>query len=76
MDEQRDVLVVGGGIAGLTAAATVAAAGRSVLVLDGRPGANRASTDEVGGYRFNRGAHALYRTGAGRAVLDRLGVRV
>lgn len=76
MDEQRDVVVVGGGIAGLTAAATAAAVGRSVLVLDGRPGANRASTDEVGGYRFNRGAHALYRTAPGRAVLDRLGVRI
>jgi len=76
MDEQRDVVVVGGGIAGLAAAATAAAAGRSVLVLDGRPGANRAATDEVGAYRFNRGAHALYRAGAGRAVLDRLGVRV
>jgi phytoene dehydrogenase-like protein len=76
MDEQRDVVVVGGGLAGLTAAATAAKAGRSVLVLDGRPGANRGATDQVGRFRFNRGPHALYRTGAGRAVLARLGVAV
>jgi glycine/D-amino acid oxidase-like deaminating enzyme len=76
MDEQRDVVVVGGGLAGLTAAATAAAAGRSVLLLDGHPGANRAGTDQVGRFRFNRGAHALYRRGVGRAVLGRLGVSV
>ncbi len=76
MDEQRDVVVVGGGLAGLTAAATAAAAGRSVLLLDGHPGANRAGTDQVGRFLFNRGAHALYRKGAGRAVLGRLGVSV
>jgi phytoene dehydrogenase-like protein len=74
MDEQRDVVVVGGGLAGLTAAATAASAGRSVLVLDGHPGANRAGTDQVGRFRFNRGGHALYRGGAGRSVLRRLGV--
>jgi phytoene dehydrogenase-like protein len=71
-----DVVVAGGGLAGLTAAAVAAGAGRSVLVLDGRPGGNRAATDEVGRFRFNRGPHALYREGAGRAVLARLGVTV
>jgi phytoene dehydrogenase-like protein len=76
MDDLRDVVVIGGGLAGLTAAATAASGGGSVLLLDGHPAANRAGTDLVGGYRFNRGAHALYRTGAGRAVLKRLGVPV
>jgi phytoene dehydrogenase-like protein len=77
MDETFDVVVVGGGLAGLTAAATAAGRSASVLLLDVRsdPG-GRAVTDEVGCFRFNRGAHALYRTGAGRPVLDRLGVRV
>lgn len=76
MDDTRDVVVIGGGLAGLAAAATAAGSGRSVLVLDGHPGANRAGTDTVGRFRFNRGAHALYRRGAGRSVLRRLGVGV
>ena len=71
-----DVVVVGGGLAGLTAAATAAGDGRSVVLLDGRPGGNRAATETVGRFLFNRGGHALYRKGAGRPVLARLGVRV
>jgi len=71
-----DVVVIGGGLAGRTAAATAARAGRSVVLLDGHPGANRASTETAGRFLFNRGAHALYRKGAGRPVLARLGVQV
>jgi len=74
--EQFDVVVVGGGIAGLTAAATAAGASRSVLVLDTTARGGRAATDQVGRFRFNRGAHALYRSGAGRPVLARLGVQL
>ena len=75
-DRTVDVVVVGGGLAGLTAAATASGAGRSVVLLDGRPGGNRAVTETVGRFLFNRGAHALYRKGAGRPVLARLGVQV
>jgi glycine/D-amino acid oxidase-like deaminating enzyme len=75
-DQTVDVVVVGGGLAGLTAAATAARAGRSVVLLDGRRGGNRAATEPVGRFLFNRGAHALYRKGAGRPVLARLGVQV
>ena len=71
-----DIAVVGAGLAGLAAAATAASAGRSVLLLDGQPGGGRAATDQVGRYRFNRGAHALTTTGPGRQVLRDLGVRV
>jgi len=74
--EQVDVAIVGAGLAGLTAAATVAGNGRSVVVLDGQQPGGRARTDVVRGFRFNRGAHALYADGVGNAVLERLGARV
>ena len=76
MERHWDVIVVGAGLAGLATAATAAGAGASVLVLDGQPPGGRARTDELSGYRLNRGAHAFYRGGAGRGVLERLGVSV
>jgi phytoene dehydrogenase-like protein len=74
MDEYADVVVVGGGLAGLAAAANAADDGGRVIVLESRALGGRASTVDVGGYRFNQGPHALYESGAGRLVLDRLGV--
>jgi phytoene dehydrogenase-like protein len=74
MDERFDVVVVGAGLAGLAAGATAAGAGASTLILDGHPAGGRASTDERGPYKFNRGPHALYRGGEAQAVLARLGV--
>ncbi|HEY3240188.1 MAG TPA: FAD-dependent oxidoreductase [Acidimicrobiia bacterium] len=76
MEQHWDVVVVGAGLAGLTAAATAAATGASTLVVDAHQPGGRASTDERGRYRFNRGAHALYNGGAAEATLARLGVRV
>jgi len=76
MSEHWDVVVVGAGLAGLTAAATAAATGASTLVVDAHQPGGRASTDERGRYRFNRGAHALYNGGAAEATLARLGVEV
>ncbi len=73
MNESFDVVVVGAGLAGLAAGAT-AAQGASTLILDGHQPGGRASTDERGKYRFNRGPHALYRGGEAQAVLARLGV--
>src|SRR5918992_4609991 len=72
-----DVAVIGGGLAGLAAAANAAGpdGARRVVVLDRQVG-GRAVTDQVGRFRFNRGAHALYREGPGRAVLRDLGVEV
>jgi glycine/D-amino acid oxidase-like deaminating enzyme len=44
LPKRVDVAIVGGGLTGLSAAQTLAAAGRSVLVLDaGRPGAGASS---------------------------------
>jgi phytoene dehydrogenase-like protein len=69
-----DVVVVGGGLAGWSAAASAAAPGRRVRVLDPTDRGGRAATDVEGGFRLNRGAHAIYERGAGVDVLDRLGI--
>lgn len=71
-----DLVVVGGGLAGLTAAATLARAGRTVTLVEqsGSLG-GRAATEKREGFSFNRGAHALYTGGAAAAVLANLGIR-
>jgi len=74
MNERYDVVVIGAGLAGLAAGATAAGSGASTLILDGHQPGGRASTDERGRYRFNRGPHALYKGGEAQAVLGRLGV--
>jgi len=71
-----DVVVVGGGLAGLTAAAFAARSGSSVVVLDAHGLGGRARTTTVDGFRFNQGPHALYETGEAMAVLHELGVSV
>lgn len=70
-----DAVIVGGGLAGLTAASYLARGGCSVLLLEkaGQLG-GRAITTERHGFLFNRGIHALYLTGPGEAVLRELDV--
>jgi phytoene dehydrogenase-like protein len=75
MTAARTVTVVGGGLAGLAAAATAARAGADVLLLEARREAGgRARTDTVEGFRFNQGPHALYRNSSGIPVLRELGI--
>src|SRR5215207_4619764 len=70
-----DVAVVGGGLAGLAAAATAARAGRRVVLFEQAsvPG-GRARTRTDDGFSFNIGPHALYRGGLSLRVLRDLGV--
>lgn len=71
-----DVVVVGGGLAGLAAAATARAGGGRVLLLDPHPLGGRARCDGRDGFVLNRGPRALYLGGPGRTVLEDLGVDV
>lgn len=63
--DENQVVVVGGGIAGLLCATSLAKSGRAVLLLDAsaRLG-GRAGTTEHDGYLLNEGAHALYASSA------------
>jgi phytoene dehydrogenase-like protein len=71
-----DVAVVGGGLAGLAAATAAGRAGAQVVVLDARSAGGRARSAQRDGYTLNEGPHALYRAGAGQAVLDSFGIEV
>lgn len=71
----EEVIVVGGGIAGLTAAAFAARAGAKVRLWEGAPElGGRARTREQKGFLFNHGPHALYLKSAGKRALDALGI--
>jgi phytoene dehydrogenase-like protein len=72
-----NVVIVGGGIAGLAASVYLARAGKTVTIFERRRTlGGRAVTQLRHGYRFNLGPHAVYRSGAGSAVYRELGVPI
>jgi phytoene dehydrogenase-like protein len=72
---QSTVVVVGAGLAGLTAAASAAERGAHVTVLEAREHqGGRARTVRTGGFLLNQGAHALYRGGPAWATLTDFGI--
>ncbi|MBL0386926.1 NAD(P)/FAD-dependent oxidoreductase [Tumebacillus sp. ITR2] len=73
--ERWDVVVIGGGLSGLTAAVYLAKQGLRTLVLEqsSRWG-GRGATDEREGSLFNIGPHALSNQGQGRKILQELGL--
>jgi phytoene dehydrogenase-like protein len=75
-NHRTDVAVIGGGLAGLTAAAFAARSGARVTVIDGRAVGGRARSAARDGFTLNEGAHALYRRGVALAALDELGIAV
>ncbi len=72
-----DLVVVGGGLAGLCAAATAASDGLRVLLLEQRGLGGRAAVTTVDpGVVFNSGPRAFYPDGPGEAALTALGITV
>jgi phytoene dehydrogenase-like protein len=73
----KNVVIVGGGLAGLAASIYLARGGRTVTLFEKRRAlGGRALTNLRQGYRFNLGAHAFYRGGAGATVYRELGIPV
>lgn len=70
----ENITVVGGGPGGLAVAALLARGGRRVRLLERGALGGRAHTRTIEGCLVNDGPHALYRGGAARRVLERLGI--
>lgn len=71
----REVVVIGGGAAGLAAATFLGRAGSRVTLLErAKRLGGRAASDEEVGCVLNQGPHALYRGGPAMRVLRELGV--
>jgi UDP-galactopyranose mutase len=76
--ESRDVVVVGGGVSGLSFAWHAARAGRKVLVLEGgeRLGGCLDSRRTTAGYWYELGAHTCYNSYAGLLeIIEGAGIR-
>lgn len=73
--ETCDLAVIGGGLAGLSAAVWAARAGLSVVVCERhRELGGRGATEREGGFALNQGPHAIYRGGAALRALKELRV--
>ena len=75
--ETFDHVIIGSGFGGSVSAMRLTEKGYRVLVLErGGDFGGRAHSQVWQGFHLNAGAHALYKGGAGWAVLKALGVRL
>ena len=74
-EKNPDVIIIGGGLAGLAAATMLARSGRSVRLFEQSAAlGGRARTKKQDGFYLNLGPHALYRSGQANKILGELGV--
>jgi phytoene dehydrogenase-like protein len=74
-NQSYDAIIIGGGVAGLTAATFIARQGKRVRLFEQAHAlGGRARTKTQDGFHFNIGPHALYRGGRGIEILRELGV--
>jgi phytoene dehydrogenase-like protein len=74
--DSSDVIIIGGGLAGLITAALLARSGKAVTVFErsSKEIGGRARSTEVDGFYFNQGPHALFLTDAADSILKEIGI--
>ena len=74
--DSSDVIIIGGGLAGLTTAAQLVRAGKTVTLFErsSKEIGGRARTEEVNGFYYNQGPHALCLTDATDSILKEIGI--